>query len=249
MAGGNAPVWSDDATHDLFGEAGGARQKPKAKSQDVVSYPMTLEALYAGGLKKMRVTRKVHAYPDAARASSADPFARGGTGSVMMRERSEIIEFEVKPGWRAGTKLTFAGKGDEVPGAPGRANDLVVVIEQTPHAHFTRENDHLVAHARVIPLQQALCGVRLTLPGVDGAPVSVSFGANAEGVVLDESGTRTRVTGGVCHPGTRLCALGRGMPNQKTGTRGDVIFVIDSVGFPKTVTEAQRAAFKEAFRA
>ena len=167
----------------------------------------------------------------------------------MMRERSEIIEFEVKPGWRAGTKLTFAGKGDEVPGAPGRANDLVVVIEQTPHAHFTRENDHLVAHARVIPLQQALCGVRLTLPGVDGAPVSVSFGANAEGVALDESGTRTRVTGGVCHPGTRLCALGRGMPNQKTGTRGDVIFVIDSVGFPKTITEAQRAAFKEAFRA
>ena len=77
MAGGNAPVWSDNATHDLFGEAGGARQKPKAKSQDVVSYPMTLEALYAGGLKKMRVTRKVHAYPDAARASSSSSAASG----------------------------------------------------------------------------------------------------------------------------------------------------------------------------
>ena len=238
---------------DLFGEAGpsGARKKPRAKSQDVVSYPMTLEDLYAGGVKKMRVTREVHAYPDAARAEgSAEPSARGQPrGSVMMRERCEIIEFEVTPGWRAGTKLTFAGKGDEVPGAPGRANDLVVVIEQKAHAHFTRENDHLMARVRSIPLQQALCGVRLTLPGVDGAPVSVSFGGGTEGVALDESGARTRVTGGVARPGTRLCALGRGMPNQKTGTRGDVIFVVESVEFPKTVTEAQRAAFKKAFRA
>ena len=167
----------------------------------------------------------------------------------MMREHSEIIEFEVKPGWRAGTKLTFAGKGDEVPGAPGLASDLVVVIEQKPHAHFTRENDHLIARVRSIPLQQALCGVRLTLPGIDGAPVSASFGANAEGVAVDASGARTRVTGGVVRPGMRLCVFGRGMPNQKTGTRGDVLFEIESVEFPKTVTEAQRAAFKNAFRA
>ena len=82
-----------------------------------------------------------------------------------------------------------------------------------------------------------------------GAPVSASFGANAEGVAVDASGTRTRVTGGVVRPGMRLCVFGRGMPNQKTGTRGDVLFEIESVEFPKTVTEAQRAAFKNAFRA
>jgi DnaJ-class molecular chaperone len=167
----------------------------------------------------------------------------------MMREQSEIIEFEVKPGWRAGTKLTFAGKGDEVPGAPGLASDLVVVIEQKPHAHFTRENDHLIARVRSIPLQQVLCGVKLTLPGIDGAPVSVSFGGNAAGLEADASGSRKKVTGGVVRPGMRLCAPGRGMPNQKTGARGDVIFVVESVEFPKNVTEAQRAAFRNAFRA
>ena len=231
---------------DLFGEAN-ARKK-RGPSQDVVSYPMTLEDLYAGGVKKMRVTRKVNA-SDTARTARFVDQSRGGTGSAMMREHSEIIEFEVKPGWRAGTKLTFAGKGDEVPGAPGLASDLVVVIEQKPHAHFTRENDHLIARVRSIPLQQALCGVRLTLPGIDGAPVSASVGANAEGVAVDASGARTRVTGGVVRPGMRLCVFGRGMPNQKTGTRGDVLFEIESVEFPKTVTEAQRAAFKNAFRA
>ena len=149
---------------------------------------------HAGGVKKMRVTRKVNA-TNVANARFVDQ-SRGGTGSAMMREHSEIIEFEVKPGWRAGTKLTFAGKGDEIPGSPGRANDLVVVIEQKPHVNFTRENDHLIARVRSIPLQQALCGVRLTLPGIDGAPVSASFGGNAEGLEADASGSRKKVTGG-----------------------------------------------------
>ena len=238
---------------DLFGEAGGARQsaarKKRGPSQDVVSYPMTLEDLYCGGVKKMRVTRKVNATNSSGERFMDGPDYRVGPGPAMMREVSEIIEFEVKPGWRAGTKLTFAGKGDEVPGSPGRANDLVVVIEQKPHVNFTRENDHLIARVRSIPLQQALCGVKLTLPGIDGAPVSVSFGGNAAGLEADASGSRKKVTNGVVRPGTRLCAPGRGMPNQKTGARGDVIFVVESVEFPKNVTEAQRAAFRNAFRA
>ena len=237
---------------DLFGEAGGARQsaarKNRGPSQDVVSYPMTLEDLYCGGVKKMRVTRTVNATNNS-NAQFRNDQSRVGPGSAMMREVSEIIEFEVKPGWRAGTKLTFAGKGDEVPGSPGRANDLVVVIEQKPHVNFTRENDHLIARVRSIPLQQALCGVKLTLPGIDGAPVSVSFGGNAAGLEADASGSRKKVTNGVVRPGMRLCAPGRGMPNQKTGARGDVIFVVESVEFPKNVTEAQRAAFRNAFRA
>ena len=128
VGGGGVP--GGFAGGDLFGEAN-ARKK-RGPSQDVVSYPMTLEDLYAGGVKKMRVTRKVNA-ADTARTAQFVDQSRGGTGSAMMREVSEIIEFEVKPGWRAGTKLTFAGKGDEVPGSPGRANDLVVVIEQKPH--------------------------------------------------------------------------------------------------------------------
>ena len=55
---------------DLFGEAN-ARKK-RGPSQDVVSYPMTLEDLYAGGVKKMRVTRKVNASDTARTARSVD---------------------------------------------------------------------------------------------------------------------------------------------------------------------------------
>jgi|TARA_B110000967_G_scaffold62998_1_gene64852 DnaJ-class molecular chaperone len=55
--------------------------------------------------------------------------------------------------------------------------------------------------------------------------------------------------GKVVQPGTRVRVRGRGMPNQKTGVRGDVVFVIEAVTFPASVTEAQRLKFKDAFRA
>jgi hypothetical protein len=39
------------------------------------------------------------------------------------------------------------------------------------------------------------------------------------------------------------------MPNQKTKKRGDVVFVVEAVEFPISVTEPQRKAFKDAFKA
>lgn len=36
------------------------------------------------------------------------------------------------PGWKEGTRVTFAGKGDEV--TPGQASDLVFVIKQVSRA-------------------------------------------------------------------------------------------------------------------
>ncbi len=52
-----------------------------------------------GVKKKLRVTRQL------LDASTQKPM------SVQ-----EVLELEVKPGWKAGTKLTYEGKGDELPG-------------------------------------------------------------------------------------------------------------------------------------
>ena len=38
------------------------------------------------------------------------------------------------------------------------------------------------------------------------------------------------------------------MPNQKTGARGAVKVIYDSVQFPERLTQAQRDALKAAFR-
>lgn len=51
--------------------------------------------------------------------------------------------------------MTFAGKGDELPGRP--AQDLVFVVQQIPHPHFTRHGDDLVTTV-AIRLDKALAG-------------------------------------------------------------------------------------------
>lgn len=60
----------------------------------------------------------------------------------------------VKAGWKAGTKVRFAGAGSETPSG---AQDMVFVIEEKPHALFKREGDDLV-YTLQVPLVDALSG-------------------------------------------------------------------------------------------
>ena len=84
---------------------------------------------------------------------------------MAMKEVKEVLELDIKPGWKKGTRLTFAGKGSETPGRPGSAADLVVVISEKPHEVYTREGENLEARC-TITVQQALCGFKLTLVGL-----------------------------------------------------------------------------------
>lgn len=52
--------------------------------------PVSLENLYTGATKKMKVTRKVH-----------DP----ATNSV--KDESKILEISLMPHWKPGTKINF----------------------------------------------------------------------------------------------------------------------------------------------
>jgi DnaJ-class molecular chaperone len=47
------------------------------------------------------------------------------------------VDIDACIGWKAGTKVTFKGAGDELPGKP--AQDIQFVIEEKPHAVFKRE--------------------------------------------------------------------------------------------------------------
>lgn len=64
-------------------------------------------------------------------------------------------QVEVKPGWKAGTRITFPGKGDERPGRP--ADDVVFVLKEAPHPRFTRSGNDLHTTVKV-PLVTALTG-------------------------------------------------------------------------------------------
>lgn len=62
---------------------------------------------------------------------------------VNGKPAEEILELNIRPGWKAGTKLTFEGKGgDANAGQP--AADLVIVVKEKPHELFKRDGNDLV---------------------------------------------------------------------------------------------------------
>lgn len=191
----------------MFGGAGGrgnmdwepaarpGSRKRKAPPQKVI-FSCSLEDVYHGCHKKMRITRK--------RANPND-------------SSTKLVEFNVRPGWQTGIKITFAGEGDELFGAS--PVDIIFVFWIRPHQTFRREGSNL-RHTARITLVEALCGTSVTLKGLDGNPIHVD--------IPD-----------VITPGRTLRVAGRGMPSQKTGQIGDLIIDFD-IAFPKRFSDQQK---------
>eukprot|EP00123_Amoebidium_parasiticum_P018575 comp24247_c0_seq1/m.44862 comp24247_c0_seq1/g.44862 ORF comp24247_c0_seq1/g.44862 comp24247_c0_seq1/m.44862 type:complete len:371 (-) comp24247_c0_seq1:282-1394(-) len=171
-------LMGDDDVHMGDGFGGGRR----AKNMEVV-HPLncTLEELYGGARKKM-ITRTVE-----------DPV----TGQAQ--QEAKIMEVDVRPGWKEGTKIRFDGAGDVRGHQPPQ--DVVFVVKQKPHPIFTRDGDNLKCTVAV-HLKDALLGKSVSVPTIDGQALQT-------------------VAGVVLQPGTKVFG-GRGMP-KKAGGRGDLI--------------------------
>lgn len=122
----------------------GKRQDPPVEHK----LNVTLDELYHGCTKKMKISRKV---------MQAD-----GTTS----KQDKIVSVDIKSGWKAGTKVTFAREGDQVAGKI--PSDVVFVIGEKPHHHFTREGNNL-RHKAKVTLKTALCGGEVTIPTINGS--------------------------------------------------------------------------------
>jgi len=186
------------------GAAGGPRGHPRAPPAPAKAPPvqfdlmLTLDELYTGTRKKMRVTRK-----------------RRGVNE------SKVLEIDVAPGWKEGTKVTFANEGDEA--ANGEAGDVVFVIKEKPHATLTREKNDLRMKLR-LSLTEALCGFTKTVEGLGGK----TFTVESKEVVA---------------PGKSKYFWGDGMPH-KAG-RGN--FIVDyEIIFPTSLTDSQRTLIQNA---
>lgn len=107
----------------------------------------SLEELYSGVTKKVKITRQ-----------------RGG------RPEEKILEIVVKPGWKKGTAVTFEGEGDEAPGVVPA--DVCFIIGEKPHERFVREGSDLVYTAK-LGLAEALCGTSLEIRTLDGRTLNI----------------------------------------------------------------------------
>ncbi|GAA5836500.1 hypothetical protein JCM9279_000408 [Rhodotorula babjevae] len=155
-------------------DMGGAK-RPPPPPEAVKPLPISLEDLYKGTTKKLRVTKK----------------------RLNGQEEANVLEVAIKPGYKPGTKIRFAKAGNEMAGG---AQDIVFVIEEKPHATFKREGDDLVYSLKV-PLVDALSGpagggnATRTVTHLDGRTVSVNVPFPRGGGPPLKPGQEIRVAG------------------------------------------------------
>ena len=116
----NDDPFSGFGIHD-FGM--GIRGGQRTKRQDppiVRELQVPLDDIYRGSTKKLKLTRNV-----------LNPDGR----STRLEEK--VLTLEIKPGWKAGTKITFPKEGDQTPyNIPA---DIVFIIKDKPHPIFQRD--------------------------------------------------------------------------------------------------------------
>jgi len=152
------------------------------------TFSCTLEELYRGHNKRLRITRSIYS-----------PHGDSTSESI-------ISEINVPPGSAAGTEFLVKNSGDIYPGQP--AGDMLFVLEEKPHSFYKRDLNDLIYTAK-ISLAQALTGVKIILPTLDGQSVEV--------LIRD-----------VIKPGHEKRIQGRGMPVYKhPGLFGDLIVRFD----------------------
>ncbi|KAL9098456.1 MAG: hypothetical protein Q9163_005889 [Psora crenata] len=195
------------------GGSGGAgtRRRPPTPEVTTVERPLavTLEELYKGTQKKMKIKRKTYD-------------TRTGKRNV----EEQILDMEVKPGYKPGTKIKFKGVGDQ---EEGGTQDLHFIVTEVglpkEHPIFRREGDNLIATVE-LDLKEALTGWRRTIPTIDGKQIPVSGG-------------------GPTAPGFRESFPERGMPkSKKPSERGDLIVEV-KVKFPTSLTPGQKTQLKQ----
>jgi len=210
---------------NIFGMPGGVPRRPTSSfrpaSPDIGRQPngvvaptevirplkVSLEDLYTGTIKRLKVGRRLMS---------------GGT-------EDKVLEIEVQPGWKVGTKVRFPHVGNEQP-PTGEAQDVVFVVEEKPHSRFSRDGNDLITKLP-LPLIDALTG--------SGSPRIMDH--------LDGRKIRISPPGGVVKPGAETKIIGEGMPIRKSTigrTRGDLIVKWDIV-FPDRLTPAQKEGVKK----
>ncbi|TDG47149.1 hypothetical protein AWZ03_006414 [Drosophila navojoa] len=168
---------------------------------------VTLEEVDKGCTKKMKISRMSMA-----------------TGTA--RKEEKVLSINVKPGWKAGTKITFPREGDQAPQKVPA--DIIFIIRDKPHSQFKREGSDL-RYVAPVTLKQALCGTTVSVPTLQGDSVRIPI--NTQGEVIK--------------PTTVKRISGRGLPYPKEPSRrGDLIVSFD-IKFPDTVSPSLRNKLAE----
>jgi DnaJ-class molecular chaperone len=178
------------------------KEEPKETKKNSVQQQIvkvTLEELFNGCLKKFKIKSKIF---------------------INMNEtaiKEKILEFDIKQGWKDGTKITFEQTGDQLhPTIP--QNDIEFMIETLPHNSFERNGDDLTYKAS-ITLKQALCGGYIDIQHLDGVKRKIPLK-------------------GITTPNMKRTMQNEGMPisKSKNKERGNLHILFDII-FPEDIEQ------------
>jgi DnaJ homolog subfamily B member 4 len=186
---------------------------PKQEQPLEITRPLkvSLEDLYSGAVKHLKVGRRL----------------LDGT------TEDKVIDIQIHPGWKSGTKIRFPHAGNEQP--DGKVQDLVFVVEEKPHETFKREGNDLT------------CNIELSLvESLTGPPPGVSKSTKTVNM-LDGRKLQVPVPLGIVKPGQETTIPEEGMPIRKEGNvrnKGDLLIKWEVV-FPDRLTPAQKEAIRK----
>lgn len=143
------------------------------------------------------------------------------------RREEKLFEIIVKKGWKDGTKIRFSQEANEEPGK--LSGDIVFIVKTKPHGFFARDGDNLIYKQ---PISLATC--------LRGEQVSWQIPC------LSVNGNHNNykslaVTGEIISPETVKRITGEGLPNAKTGVKGDLLVKFD-IRFPEKADSRTKQA-------
>lgn len=129
----------------------------------------------------------------------------------------EIITINIPAGVQDGMQLSMSGKGNAAArgGVPG---DLIILIEEIPHAEFERQENNLL-HNTFVTFSDAALGTTIKVPTLNG-----------EVKLKLEPGTPS---------GKVLRLRGKGLPDVNGYARGDLLVCVN-VWVPKTLSKEEK---------
>jgi len=142
--------------------------------------------------------------------------------------KKRSLTVKIPPGVHDGQAVRVRGEGEpprpeESKSGEGVSGDLHVVVRVKPHKLFQREGDHLVLELP-IGFSQAALGGELEIPTLDSTETLKIPKGTQHGAVLKISGA--------------------GLPNLRSGRRGD-LGVIVRIDVPKKLTEKQEKLLRD----
>ena len=134
----------------------------------------------------------------------------------------DVISINIPAGVAEGMQLSMSGKGNAAPrgGYPG---DLLIAIEETPHALLKREGNNLL-YNQFISIPDASLGTQLEVPTLEG-----------KAKVKLDAGTQS---------GKVLRLKGKGLPSVQGYERGDLLVNIQ-VWTPQTLSKEEKAQLEK----